>query len=108
MHNVEPKQSGRAHSGGRSGNAGQQWRRHGAAGHLGVADGAFRGQDQPRGADRGGARELLLHGSLRDPGGSGHVPEHLEVSATVTFAKEEGGYNLLRMYPCGMSGGEGT
>ena len=51
----------------RSRHAHEQRRRRGAARHLGVAHRALQRQDQPRGARRGRARQLLLHGALRRP-----------------------------------------
>jgi osmotically inducible protein OsmC len=41
--------------------------------------------DEPRGADRGGSRRLLLDGALESLADGGNPPESLSVSATVTF-----------------------
>ena len=58
--------------------------------HVGVARRGAGGQDEPRGADRGRARGLLLDGALARPRQAGTPPERLSTSATVTFQPGEG------------------
>ena len=52
--------------------------------------GRDRGSDQPRGADRCGARRLLLDGALRRSCEGRYAAEELNTSATVTFQPGEG------------------
>ncbi len=56
----------------------------------GTVGGGVGRQDEPGGADRGGARILLLDGACARTRQAGNAPERLETSATVTFVPGTG------------------
>ncbi len=69
-----------------------------ARGHLlgGLAVRRRQG-DEPRGADRGRARRLLLDGAVADPREAGSEPESVETDARVYLRRTEGGYEIHKV-----------
>jgi hypothetical protein len=54
-----------------------------------------RRRHQPGGADRGGARRLLLHGARR-LSQAGHEPDSVKTTAEVHLDKDDAGFSITR------------